>query len=97
MKLISDKVYNELESLDDLIYKMSHTLDGREIHGVGNIEAFKQRFDMFKEFLKRNIPELTFEEILKFHEYHEKFRSIYEWCNVEYLLTALEYETRNNH
>ena len=93
---ISESVFGDLKSLDDLITKMSTTKDGYEICCIGEPDDFKLRFRYFKEFLKKEIPELTEKEILKFDKHFQKFKRIYEWYGVEYFLTAMEYEVRNN-
>jgi len=94
---ISESVFSDLKSLDDLINKMGTTKDGYKINGVGEPDDFKSRFKYFKEFLKRELPEFTEEDILKFDKHFQKFRKIYEWCGAEYFLTAMEYEARNNY
>lgn len=93
---ISEKIFNNLQSLDDLITKMGTTKDGYKISGVGEVDDFKSRMVSFKDFLKKELPEFTEEEILKFDKYFQKFRKIYEWHSVEYFLTAMEYEIKNN-
>lgn len=94
---ISESVFTNLKSLDDLITKMGTTKDGYKISGVGEPDDFKLRMNSFKEFLKMELPEFTEEEILKFDKHFHKFRKIYEWYGAEYLLTAMEYEARNNY
>lgn len=94
---ISESVFNDLKSLDDLITKMGTTKDGYKIIGVGEPDDFKSRLKYFKEFLKKELPEFTEEDILKFDKHFQKFRKIYEWYGVEYFLTAMEYEVRNNY
>jgi|GEM_PF-4549337 hypothetical protein len=94
---ISESVFNDLKSLDDLIIKMGTTKDGYKISGVGEPDDFKSRMKYFKEFLKKELPEFTEEDILKFDKHFQKFRKIYEWYGAEYFLTAMEYEARNNY
>lgn len=91
---ISDEVFNDLKSLDDLIIKMGTTKDGYKLSEVGEPNEFKSRFNYFKEHLKTEIPELTEEEILKFDKYYHKFKSVFVWYGAQYFLTALEYELR---
>lgn len=91
---ISDKVFNDLKSLDDLIIKMGTTKDGYKLSEVGSPSEFKLRFKHFKEHLKKEIPELTEEEILKFDKYYHKFKSVFVWHGAQYFLAALEYELR---
>jgi hypothetical protein len=94
---ISESFFSELKSLDDLITKMGTTTDGYKISDVGEPDVFKSRMAHFKEFLRRELPEFTEEEILKFDKYFQKFRKIYDWYSAEYFLTAMEYEVRNNY
>lgn len=92
---ISEKNYSDLKSLDDLITKMGTTKEGFKIKEVGDPDDFKRRFKYFKEFLKKELPELSEEDILKFDNHFHKFRKIYEeWKGVDYFLTAMEYEVR---
>ena len=79
-------VSDNLKSLDDLVKLFPEIKD---------VDKFKLRFEYFKDFLKTELPELTEEEILKFDKYFYDFQKIYEWYNIENLLTALEYELRN--
>ena len=94
---ISESVFSDLKSLDDLIIKMGTTKDGYKISGVGEPNDFKSRLVYFKEYLKKELPEFTEEDILKFDKHFQKFRNIYEWYGAEYFLTAMEYEVRNNY
>ena len=94
---ISESVFSDLKSLDDLITKMGTTKDGYKISGVGEPDYFKLQLKYFKDFLKRELPEFTKEDILKFDKHFQKFVKIYEWYGAEYFLTAMEYEARNNY
>ena len=94
---ISEKVYSDLKSLDDLINKMGTTKEGFKISDVGEPADFKLRFNSFKEFLKKELPEFSEEDILKFDNYFHKFRNIYSWNGADYFLTAMEYEVRNSY
>lgn len=94
---ISESVFSGLKSLDDLITKMGTTKDGYKNIGVGEPDDFKSRLRYFKEFLKKELPEFTEEDILKFDKHFQKFRKIYGWYGAEYFLTAMEYEVRNNY
>lgn len=60
---ISESVFSDLKSLDDLITKMGTTKDGYKIIDVGEPDVFKSRLKHFKEFLKREFPEFTEEEV----------------------------------
>lgn len=91
---ISEILFGELESLDDLITKMGTTKDGFKISGVDEPHIFKQRLESFREFLKTEFPEFTEEDILMFDKYFHKFKMIYEWTSAQYFLAAMEYESR---
>lgn len=94
---ISESVFSDLKSLDDLITKMGTTKDGCKNIGVGEPDDFKSRLRYFKEFLKKELPDFTEEDILKFDKHFQKFRKIYNWNGCEYFLVAIEYESRNNY
>ena len=94
---ISDSVFNDLKSIDDLIIKMGTTKDGHKISGVGAPKDFKLRMGLFKEFLKKELPEFSEEEILKIDKHFHTIRKIYDWYGAEYFLTAIEYSIRDNY
>ena len=94
---ISDSVFSELKSLDDLIVLMGTTKDGYKISGVGEPHEFKSRLDWFKEYLKIELPEFSEEELLKFDKYFYKLRKMYEWHDLHHFLSAIEYELRNKY
>ena len=62
---------------------------GSEENGYGN---FKNRYEMFKEVIERDLPELTKDEIIKFNRYYHSFREIYKWNGFDVLLKVLEWE-----
>jgi hypothetical protein len=70
------------------------TKDGRKINIVGDIDTFKSTLESFKEYLGKELPDFSNEEILKFDMQFHKLKKIYEWHNVHYLLAALEFELR---
>lgn len=94
MKRISEKVYRECETLDDLIMKMGRIRDGYVVSDVGDMNTFKSRLESFKEVIKEKLPEFTIEEILKFDEYFYELKSLYKWYGVNRLFAALEFEKR---
>lgn len=91
---INDAAFNNLTSLDDLIIKMGTTKDGQKVHGFGDPDSFKQRLSHFREYLKRELPEFSEEEILRIDLHFHKIKKIYEWYGSMDLLVALEYENR---
>lgn len=92
MKRISQKVFNECNSLEDLVNKMNSLVDGTKINRVGEYRDFKNRLQGFKETINKLFPELTFEDILFIDNYYMKMKELYNWYNSEDLLTALEFE-----
>ena len=93
MKRISDKVFEETKSLEDLVQLMAYDKDGRNYYDIGEPKQFLARYKMFKEMIQRDLPEFTFEEILRFDEYFHKFKdAVYAWHGSDRMLTCLEYE-----
>ena len=93
---ISEKVFNELKSLDDLIEKIGTTKDGYKISGVGEPDDFKNRLEYYKQHLKTELPEFSIEELLKIDRHFQKLKKMYDWYGSDYMLTAIEYEVRHN-
>ncbi len=96
MPRISDEVFSKLGSLEALVNIMGKTKEGYTLSEVGDYKEFNNRFIAFKETLKKDLPEFTTEEILKFDSLFHKFKAIYEWYGASYLLAALEFEQRQN-
>lgn len=92
---ISENVFNNLKSLDDLIIKMRTTKNGNIVSSIEEPNIFKSRLKHFKQFLKKELPEFSEQEILKFDKYFYKLKKIYEWRDIEYFLAVIEYEIRN--
>ena len=92
MKRISQKVFDECNSLEDLVNKMNSLVDGTKINRVGEYRDFKNRLQGFKETINKLFPGLTFEDILFIDNYYMKMKVLYNWYNSEDLLTALEFE-----
>lgn len=91
MNRISDKVLDELDTLDDLWYKMT---DGGKINysGIGSCEEFKNRFYFYRQYLQKELPELTEEEVLRFDEIFHKFKkAVYSFYGFDHYLAALEF------
>ena len=93
---ISESVFNDLKSLDDLIDKMGKTKDGYKIAGVGEPNYFKNSLESYKKYLETELHEFSNEELLKIDKHFQKLKKIYDWYGYEYLLTAMEYEAREN-
>lgn len=82
-----------MQAIEDILDKYT---GGKLYAEVGspenNYAHFKHRYEMFKEIIKRDIPELTTEEIIKFHKYFHKFKEIYNWNGFDLMLRILEIE-----
>ncbi len=97
MERLTDAVFNKTDTLEELVTLMNTGVNGEIIDRTGDYIAFKSRFDSFKDILKKDLPELTFDEVLKFDSLINKFRDVvYSWNNVHDLLVALEFEQRKN-
>jgi len=95
MKYISDKIFNEITSLENLVDIMGTDSEGRKYAAIGETKSFLSRYKTFKEILETDLSEFTFDEILKMDEYFHKFKDvIYNLNSYEELLTCLEYEQR---
>jgi len=95
MKHISDKVFNEITSLENLVDRMGTDSNGNKYAAIGETKSFIYRYQMYKNVLERDLPEFTFDEILKFNEFHHKFRDVvYQGNSYHEFLTCLEYEQR---
>lgn len=55
-------------------------------------EYFEHRFKSFKDYLKKTMPTLTMDELLKFDLYMQELKSLYSWNDIHYLLAGLEFE-----
>ena len=82
-------------NLDDYIKSCNTTTDSESIK-VLNPTAFKTQLEYFKQMLERDLPEFTLEEILKYDKFSYQLKKIYDWHNVEYLLTAIKLEDETN-
>ena len=92
MKRISQKVFDECNSLEDLVNKMNTLVDGTKINRVGEYRDFKNRLDLFKETINKIFPALSVEDILFIDNHYMKMKELYNWYNSEDLLAALEFE-----
>ena len=94
------KEYNSIEELLDAMTTSSKTGEKHIFSDIGspenNYAIFKDRFEVFKEHIKEDLPELTIEEVLKFHKFNNKFKdTIYSWFGFSILLDVLEWERLN--
>jgi len=92
---IEENLLLKCASLDDLIDKMSSDSSGNRLNfaDIGTNEEFKKRFEFFKGYLSKELPDLTFDEIIKFDSYFNRLKdSLYQFSGFDYLLKALHYE-----
>ena len=94
MKRISQKVFDECNTIEDLVNKMNTTTDGNKINRMGS--DFNYRLDVFKEYLNTILPELTLEQILFIDEYSIKIKEIYNWYGIQDLLSLIEFQLEKN-
>ena len=92
MKRISQKVFDECNSLEDLVNKMNSLIDGTKINRVGEYKDFKNRLDFFKETINKIFPALSVEDVLFIDKHYMEMRELYNWYNYDDLLAALEFE-----
>jgi uncharacterized protein (DUF433 family) len=82
---ISEDVFKTLNSLDDLIEIIELRKSGCN---------FKEILKNYKEYLNKDLPQFTMEELLKIDKYYSELRKMYDWYDSYDLLTAIEYEVR---
>lgn len=59
--------------------------------------SFKSRYKYFKEFIERELPEFTPQEIIKFTKYYHKFQeTVYSFSGFDMMLEVLEWEQLKN-
>jgi inorganic pyrophosphatase len=92
--------YNSIdELLDDITTEKSTGIKrvfaeiGSDKNGYSN---FKNRYRFFKETIKKDLPELTKDEIIKFNRHYFNYREIYKLNGFDILLKVLEWEELKN-
>jgi hypothetical protein len=78
---ISDKILNNTESLEELF-------------GLFNNDNLLDNYNYFKEYLSKELPHLTHDDILKFDYFFSKIKEIYEWHNIHEFMAGIEFEER---
>ncbi len=58
----------------------------------GDYSSFKNRYEVFKDVLDRDFNDLTLEEIVKIHKNYHRFRDLFGWVGLDYLMYVLEWE-----
>lgn len=90
--LLSIKVFNETNTIEELITKMN-TVNGVCDTDIANkIDEFKYKFDSFKTYLGNEYSEFTVDEIVKYFQYNGKLTDLKKWVDLYELLIALEFE-----
>lgn len=81
--------------IDDILNK--YTDNGRiKYASIGEHDSFKHRYNFYKEYLQRELPELSLEEIVKFNKLFHKFKdTVYSFNGFDIALTILEEELKN--
>jgi hypothetical protein len=92
---ISDTAFEKYKNIDELFHALTHSSDGRTLTNIGTPQEIRQRFEAFKEDLKLQLPELTFEEILLIVKYQYSLKRLFGWHGADIFLTGIEYELRN--
>lgn len=88
---ISSKVFKDIASLDDLIFKIVENNSEHE-----SVEEFKIRFEQFKIHLKDILPDFFIFDILKIEDKLQDFNKIYSFSGHQDFLAAIEFELKNN-
>jgi hypothetical protein len=91
---LSDTIVEKYKNTDELFHALTHSSDGRTLTNIGTPQEIRQRFETFKEDLKTQFPELTFEEILLIVQYQYKLKRFFEWHGADIFLTGIEFELR---
>jgi len=96
---ISEEVLNKCNSLEDLVEMMVTDKDGKRLDysDVGETKDFIRRYEWFKEYVKKEIPSLSLEQIMFIMDNYRNVTDVV--CGVygyDRLLTALEFEQRKD-
>ena len=87
-----DRKMKEEQLIDKILNK--YTDNGKiQYAEIGEHGQFKQRYAWYKNYLAEKLPELTFEEIIKFHKVFHKFKDkVYAFEGFNTALDILEAE-----
>lgn len=91
---ISKEVLNQVNNVREYAEFLSKNKQGEtiDLEGIGEAERFTERFESFKQTLKSDFPDLTFEQIPLILGNAARLNSLINWFGLPYLLGALELE-----
>jgi len=98
MKIL-EKVIDKCNTLEDLVEMMVTDKDGKRLNysDVGETKDFISRYESFKEWMGKELPQLSLEQILYIMDNRvEVVGKVTSWYGFDRLLTALEFEQRKN-
>ncbi len=96
---ISNEMLGKCNTLEDLVEMMVTTKEGVRLNyaDVGETKDFINRYETFKEWLSKDIPDLSPKQILFIMDNQRKVTDqITNWYGFDRLLTALEFEQRKD-
>lgn len=92
-KLVSEKVLNNCNNLEELVTMMSTTVDGKNTGEIDSVNSFIGRYELYKEQLKNNLPEFSLEELsIIFQNYHKIIDTLTCFSEFERFQQCLEFE-----
>ena len=96
---ISQEIVDKCNSLEDLVEMMVTDKDGKTLNyaDVGETKDFLSRYENFKEWMEKELPHLSLEQILYIMDNRvEVVGKVTSWYGYDRLLTALEFEQRKD-
>jgi len=96
---ISNEMLQKCNTLEDLVEAMVTTKEGKRLNysDVGETKDFIGRYENFKEYISKEFPNLTLEQILFIMDNQRAvIDKVINWYGYDRLLTALEFEQRKN-
>lgn len=91
-RLISPKVMDEINTLEELFNKMKYSSDGSVYSDLNcSFETFKYRLEHFIKHANDKIPAEPNINIIKMYHNCSNIGEIYEFRGHEYFITALEF------
>jgi hypothetical protein len=78
------------KEIKEVFFKMTRTPDGRVLYGYQNLDEAVSRYKYFREWLKKEIPDFTEEEIIKYYKKNNQLKKLFEWSGHEEFLKVLE-------
>lgn len=93
MKFISDKIFNETNSLEELENKMNSFKDGKRITDSSTEEVL-ERYEAFKEELHKRIPQFDDITLIEIFGNMDTLMAMYEWKEFYNFMALLEFEVK---